>query len=254
MNLRNYTLHIWRQKGANDPGGMAEHPIRDVREDMSFLEMLDQLNDELIRKGEEPVAFDYDCREGICGTCSLVINGVAHSPRCAVTTCQVYMRDFESGSDIYIEPFRATPFPIVKDLVVNRHSFDRIIQAGGYVSANTGGAPDGNAIPVSKNDQEWAMDAAACIGCGACVAACRNGSAMLFLSAKVAHLATLPQGQVERADRVESMVQAHDAEGFGNCSNYSECEAVCPKEIGIEFISQLNREMIRRGVRTRKRV
>lgn len=254
MNLRKYTLHVWRQEDANDPGRMATYEIDQVREDMSFLEMMDQLNDDLIRQGQEPVAFDYDCREGICGTCSLVINGVAHSPRRAVTTCQVYMRDFEDGADIYIEPFRATAFTPVKDLVVDRSAFDRIIQSGGYVSVNTGGAPDGNALPISKNDQEWAMDAAACIGCGACVAACRNASGMLFLAAKVAQLATLPQGQVERADRVRSMVETHDELGFGNCSNYSECEAVCPKEIGTQFIAQLNREMLRRSAATRSRV
>ncbi len=244
MKPRNYTLHVWRQKSPDTKGAVLDYPARDVREDMSFLEMLDYVNEDLILRGEEPIAYDYDCREGICGTCSLVINGVPHSPRRGVTTCQVYMRDFPDGSDIYIEPFRADSFPIVKDLVVDRSAFDRIIQAGGYVSVNTGGAPDGNALPIPKTDSEWAMDAAECIGCGACVAACRNASAMLFLSAKVSHLASLPQGKVERAARVHNMVAAHDEEGFGNCSNYRECEAVCPKEISVKFIAQLNRELI----------
>ncbi len=253
MKTRSYTLHIWRQAGPDTPGRMEEHAVRDIREDMSFLEMLDQLNDQLIRDGAEPIAVDYDCREGICGTCSLVINGVAHSPRRGVTTCQVYMRDFADGSTIFIEPFRADAFPVVRDLVVDRGSFDRIIQAGGYVSVNTGGAPDGNAVPVPKLDAEWAMDASACIGCGACVAACRNASAMLFLSAKVAQLATLPQGKPERADRVRRMVEAHDEQGFGYCSNYRECEAVCPKQISVKFIAQLNRELIAATPRGRTR-
>jgi succinate dehydrogenase / fumarate reductase iron-sulfur subunit len=248
MKPRHYTLHVWRQKGPAEPGRMVQVPAKDVREDMSFLEMLDFVNEDLILRGEEPIAYEYDCREGICGTCSLVINGVPHSPKRAVTTCQVYMRDFEDGSDIYIEPFRAEAFPILKDLVADRSSLDRVNQAGGFVSVNTGGAQDANALPIPQKDIEWAMDAASCICCGACVAACRNASAMLFLSAKVAHLATLPQGQTERYERVQAMVEKHDEEGFGHCTNYRECEAVCPKEISVKFIAQLNRDLMASGL------
>jgi succinate dehydrogenase / fumarate reductase iron-sulfur subunit len=241
----NVTLHVWRQKGPGDAGRMETYPARDVNPNMSFLEMLDVVNQDLIARGEEPVAFDHDCREGICGSCNLMINGEAHGPEDAVTTCQTYMRSFRDGEDIYVEPWRARAFPVLKDLVVDRSALDRIIQAGGYVSANTGGAPDGNAIPVPKPAQERAMDAAACIGCGACVAACKNASAMLFVAAKVAHLGTLPQGQPERAERVRKMVAQMDAEGFGNCTNYYECEAACPKEISVDFIAQLNRDYLR---------
>jgi succinate dehydrogenase / fumarate reductase iron-sulfur subunit len=246
----NFTLNVWRQNGPQDAGRMQTIQAKDITPDMSFLEMLDVVNQDLIAKGEEPIAFDHDCREGICGMCSLVINGVAHGPRKmlpngkreAKTTCQTYMRDFRDGETLYIEPFRAKAFPVIRDLMVNRSAFDRIIQAGGYVSANTGGAPDGNAILVPKQDQERAMDAAACIGCGACVAACKNASAMLFVAAKVSHLGTLPQGQPERAERVLKMVEKMDEEGFGNCTNYYECEAACPKEISADFIAQMNRD------------
>jgi succinate dehydrogenase / fumarate reductase iron-sulfur subunit len=238
------TLHIWRQKSRTAPGQMLAYRVEGVSPDMSFLELLDVLNERLVKQGEEPVAFDHDCREGICGSCGMMINGLAHGPERAAAACQLHMRSFADGDHIYIEPWRAKAFPVVKDLVCDRSAFDRIIQAGGFVSVNTGGAPDGNAIPVPKVDAERAMDAAECIGCGACVAACPNASAMLFLSAKVGHLANLPQGQPERKDRVRSMVAAHDREGFGHCTNINECEAACPKEISVEFIAQLNRDFI----------
>src|SRR3954454_4761111 len=248
-----FTLHVWRQSGPNDKGAMKTYQATDVNPDMSFLEMLDEVNQDLIAAGEEPIVFDHDCREGICGSCDLVINGVPHGPRKALpggkreakTTCQTYMRDFTDGESIYVEPFRARAFPVVKDLVVDRSAFDRITQAGGYVSVNTGGAPDGNAILISKKDQETAMDAAACIGCGACVGACKNASAFLFFAAKVSHLGTLPQGQPERTERVLQMVTQMDAEGFGNCTNYYECEAACPKEISTKFIARMNRDYLR---------
>ena len=220
---------------------MVDYQI-DVSPDCSFLEMLDLLNEDLIRKGEEPVAFDYDCREGVCGTCGLMVNGLAHGPVKGATICQVHMRNFKDGEHLYIEPFRAKAFPVIKDLVVDRGAFDRIIQAGGYVSCNTGGAPDSNAMPISHITAEAAMDAAACIGCGACVAACKNASAMLFLSAKVAQMSMLPQGQPERTTRAKSMVAQHDEELFGGCTNQYECEAVCPKEISVKHIAILNRE------------
>jgi succinate dehydrogenase / fumarate reductase iron-sulfur subunit len=244
----NVTLHVWRQKNPQAPGRMMEYQARDVDPNMSFLEMLDVLNEGLIAQGEEPIAFEYDCREGICGTCGLMINGVAHSHEHGVTTCQVYMRSFTDGDHIYIEPWRADAFPILKDLVVDRSAFDRIIQAGGFISANTGNAPDGNALPIAKGDQERAMDAASCIGCGACVAACPNASAMLFVAAKVSHLALLPQGQPERSARVRSLVAQMDREGFGHCTNHFECEAACPKKISVQFISQMNRDYLRAGV------
>jgi succinate dehydrogenase / fumarate reductase iron-sulfur subunit len=237
-------LHVWRQKGRDAAGRMVDYEI-DVSPDSSFLEMLDLLNEDLIKKDEEPVAFDYDCREGICGTCGVMINGMAHGPVRGTTVCQLHMRSFNDGDHIHVEPWRAGPFPVIKDLVVDRAAFDRIIQAGGYVSVNTGGAPDGNAIPVPKPAQEAAMDAAACIGCGACVAACKNASAVLFVSAKVAHLATLPQGRPEADTRVKRMVEQHDREGFGGCTNYYECEAACPKEISVKHIALLNREYAR---------
>ncbi|MGE3163799.1 MAG: succinate dehydrogenase/fumarate reductase iron-sulfur subunit [Planctomycetota bacterium] len=238
-------LHVWRQAGPNDAGRFERHELADVSPDVSFLEMLDRLNEELTLRGDEPVAFDHDCREGICGSCSLVINGVPHGPQRATTTCQLHMRTFTDGEQIYVEPFRARPFPVLRDLVVDRSAFDRVIAAGGYVSANAGAAPDGNAIPIPKHEADRAFDAAACIGCGACVAACKNASAMLFVAAKVTHLALLPQGRVERQRRALDMVSAMDAEGFGNCANQFECEAACPKEISVATIAQLNREFLR---------
>lgn len=235
------TLKIWRQKNASDKGGFATYPVDHVSKDMSFLEMLDVLNDQLTEKGEDPVHFDHDCREGICGMCSLYINGKPHGPL-QTTTCQLHMRSFNDGETITIEPWRAKAFPVVKDLVVNRSAFDRIIQAGGYVSVNTGGVPDANEIPIPKTVADLAMDAAQCIGCGACVAACKNASAMLFTSAKISQLALLPQGQVERKTRAEKMVAQMDAEGFGACTNTGACEAECPKGISITNIARMNRE------------
>jgi succinate dehydrogenase / fumarate reductase iron-sulfur subunit len=240
-------LHIWRQTNRETPGRMVDYEI-DVSPDTSFMEMLDLLNERLIREGREPVAFDYDCREGICGTCGVMINGMAHGPVRGAATCQLHMRSFEDGQHIHIEPWRAAAFPVVKDLVVDRSAFDRIIQAGGYVSVNTGGAPDGNTTLIPKPAQEAAMDAAACIGCGACVAACKNASAMLFVGAKVAHLALLPQGQPERRARALRMIARHDQEGFGGCTNYYECEAACPKEISVRQIALLNREYAKAAV------
>lgn len=234
-------LKIWRQKNASDKGGFATYPVDHVSKDMSFLEMLDVLNEELTEKGEDPVHFDHDCREGICGTCSLYINGKPHGPL-QTTTCQLHMRSFSDGQTITIEPWRAKAFPILKDLVVDRTAFDRIIQAGGYVSVGTGGVPDANEIPIPKTIADLAMDAAQCIGCGACVAACKNASAMLFTSAKVSQLALLPQGQVERKTRAEKMVAQMDAEGFGACTNTGACEAECPKGISITNIARMNRE------------
>src|SRR3954454_6018085 len=238
----NLTLRIWRQENASEPGRIVEYAAPNVSPDMSFLEMLDEVNEGLIAKGEVPIAFDSDCREGICGTCSLVINGIAHGGQRGTTACQLHMRHFQDGETITIEPWRAKAFPVLKDLVTDRSAFDRIIQAGGFVSVNTGGTPDGNTLPIGKVDADRAMDAAACIGCGACVAACKNASAMLFVSAKVSHLAQLPQGQVERERRVLSMVHQMDHEGFGNCSVTGSCEAVCPKEISLDFIAKMNRE------------
>ena len=238
----NLTLIVWRQKDAKSTGSFATYDARDVNPDMSFLEMLDVVNDDLIKRGEEAIAFDSDCREGICGTCSCVINGIAHGGQKATTACQLHMRKFRDGDTITIEPWRAKAFPVVKDLVVDRSAFDRIIQAGGFVSVRTGGTPDGNAIPVSKEDSDLAMDAAQCIGCGACVAACKNASAMLFVSAKVSHLGLLPQGQPERDRRVLNMVRQMDAEGFGACTVTGSCEAVCPKEITLDNIARMNRD------------
>ena len=238
----NLTLKVWRQKNSSAPGRFETYAAKDVSPDMSFLEMLDVVNEELIGRGEEPIAFDSDCREGICGMCSLVINGIAHGGHKGTATCQLHMRHFSDGQTITIEPWRAKAFPTVRDLVVNRAAFDRIIQAGGFVSVNTGGAPDGNAIPVSKEISDQAMDAAACIGCGACVAACKNASAMLFVSAKVSHLNLLPQGKAEKDRRALNMVKQMDAEGFGNCTVTGSCEAVCPKEISISFIAKMNRD------------
>jgi len=247
----NLTLRIWRQNGQDDPGEFRNYQLDGVSPHMSFLEMLDVLNEQLIETGEEPVEFDHDCREGICGMCSLMINGQAHGPDLATTTCQLHMRRFNDGDTITIEPWRATAFPVLRDLVVDRSAFDRVIQAGGYVSVNTGKAPDGNAIPVPGTVQEVAMDAAACIGCGACVAACKNASAMLFVSAKVSQLAVLPQGKAERSERVLNMVAQMDEEGFGSCTNTSECEAACPAEISVSNIARLNREYTRAVLTTR---
>jgi succinate dehydrogenase / fumarate reductase, iron-sulfur subunit len=238
-------LRIWRQAGRDTPGRLEDYAAADVSPDMSFLEMLDVVNEGLARQGKDGIAFDSDCREGICGMCSLVVNGIAHGPDRGTTVCQLHMRRFADGDTITIEPWRARAFPVVKDLVVDRSAFDRIIEAGGYVSVNCGGAPDGNVIPISKELAEAAMDPAACIGCGACVAACKNASAHLFVSAKISHLALLPQGQVERRRRVVSMIAQADAEGFGSCSNEGECEAVCPKEIPISNIARMTREYVR---------
>jgi succinate dehydrogenase / fumarate reductase iron-sulfur subunit len=235
------TLKIWRQKGPDHKGEMVTYQMDNVSEHMSFLEMLDVLNDDLERKGEEPVAFDHDCREGICGACSLFINGHPHGPEGGTTACQLHMRTFTSGDTIVIEPWRAAAFPMVKDLVVDRSAFDRIIASGGYTSCRTGSAQDANAIPINKYDSDRSMDAAACIGCGACVAACKNASAMLFVSAKVSQLHLLPQGRVESQKRVLNMVETMDKEGFGNCTNTYACEAECPKEISVENISRMNR-------------
>lgn len=245
----NLTLRVWRQKDARAAGRLETYEAKDVLPDMSFLEMLDVTNERLILEGKEPIAFDHDCREGICGMCSLVINGRAHGGFKGTTTCQLHMRKFTDGDAITIEPWRARGFPVVRDLVVDRSSFDRVIQAGGFISANTGGAPDGNALPVPKPDADAAMDAAACIGCGACAASCPNGSAMLFVAAKVSHLARLPQGMPERGQRVRRMVAQMDAEGFGNCANHAECEAMCPKEISVSHIARMNREFIRAAAR-----
>ena len=238
-------LRIWRQKNTTSEGHLVDYELDGVSPDSSFLEMLDLLNEDLIMKDDDPVAFDHDCREGICGTCGMMINGVAHGPRPAVTTCQLHMRHFKDGETIVIEPWRAKAFPIIKDLVVNRGAFDRIISAGGYISVSTGSAPEANATPVPKKAADIAMDAAACIGCGACVAACPNASAMLFTSAKVAHLNSLPQGQAERYQRVVRMVSIMDAEGFGGCTNIGECEAVCPKIISMDFIAKMNGDLIK---------
>ena len=237
----NLTLKVWRQKNTNDPGRF-ETFLVNANEHMSFLEMMDVLNEELLEKKKEPVAFDHDCREGICGACSMVINGQPHGPLKGTTTCQLHMRHFKAGDTITVEPFKANAFPVIKDLVVDRSAFDRIIQAGGYISVNTGQAPDGNAIPVERMKAGEAFDAAACIGCGACVAACPNASAMLFTAAKVSHLGLLPQGKVESKSRVKSMVNQMDIEGFGKCSNTYACEAECPKEISVSNIARMNRE------------
>jgi succinate dehydrogenase / fumarate reductase iron-sulfur subunit len=241
----NLTLHVWRQASARVKGRFVTYEARDVSGDMSFLELLDVVNEQLIATREDPIAFDHDCREGICGACGMVINGRPHGPERATTACQLHLRHFKDGDELWIEPWRARAFPLVKDLVVDRGSLDRLIQAGGFVSVNTGGAPDANMIPVPKPAAERAMDAAECIGCGACVAACPNASAMLYVAAKVAHLGALPQGQPERPLRAARMVAAMDEEGFGACTNHAECMAACPKEISIDFIAQLNRDYLR---------
>jgi len=235
-------LKVWRQDGRSDEGRFETHTLDNVSKDSSFLEMMDQLNEQLLEEGTEPVVFDHDCREGICGMCSLTINGLPHGPEDSTTTCQLHMRKFEDGDTITIEPFRAKAFPVVKDLVVDRSAFDSITQAGGFITVRTGSAPDGNALPVPKDDSDKAMDAAACIGCGACVASCKNASAMLFTSAKAGHLNMLPQGQAEKDKRVLAMVEAMDDAGFGNCRNYGECSAACPKDISLDYIAKLNRD------------
>ncbi len=241
----NLTLHVWRQKHAHDQGNFVRYEARDVSPDMSFLEMLDVVNEGLILRGEDPIAFDHDCREGICGMCGFVINGIAHGPRRGTTVCQLHMRSFKDGDTLYLEPWRAKAFPVIKDLIVNRSAFDRIIQSGGFISVSTGGAPEANSVPVPKENAELAMDAAECIGCGACVAACPNAAAMLFTAAKVSHLSLLPQGQPERYRRVLSMVWQMEQEGFGSCTNIGECEAACPKGIRLDFIARLNRDYIK---------
>jgi succinate dehydrogenase / fumarate reductase iron-sulfur subunit len=240
----NLTLKIWRQKNATSKGRFVTYKVSDVSANSSFLEMMDVLNESLVLKGEDPVAFDHDCREGICGACSMYINGRPHGPDKAVTTCQLHMRKFSDGETIVIEPWRARPFPVMKDLIVDRTAFDKIMQAGGYISVNTGGIPDANAIPIPKVNADLSMDAASCIGCGACVAACKNASAMLFVSAKVSQFALLPQGRAEAAERVQAMVAEMDKLGFGNCTNTGACEAECPKEISISNIARMNREFL----------
>jgi succinate dehydrogenase / fumarate reductase, iron-sulfur subunit len=241
----NLTLHVWRQKGPNQPGKMETYQAEHIDSHMSFLEMLDVVNESLNQKGVDPIAFDHDCREGICGACSLTINGIPHGPDKGTTVCQLHMRRFKDGDEIYIEPWRAKAFPVLRDLAVDRSAFDRIIQAGGYISASTGRALDGNTLLIPREDAEESMDAAACIGCGACVAACPNASAMLFVAAKVSHLAKLPQGKVEKAGRVRDMVRVMDDEGFGNCTNHFECMEACPKEIHVKFIALMNREYLK---------
>jgi len=241
----NLTLYVWRQKGPEDKGRLVQYEAKDIISEMSFLEMLDVVNEGLIKQGNEPIAFDSDCREGICGMCSQVVNGVPHGPQKKTTVCQLHMRRFKDGDTIYIEPFRARAFPVIRDLIVERSALDKIIQSAGYISVHTGGVPDGNAILIPKHDADTAMDAAECIGCGACVAACPNGSAMLFTAAKVTHLAVLPQGRVEAARRVCVMTEEMLHQGFGNCGNHYECQAVCPKGIKVQFIAKLNREFIK---------
>lgn len=240
----NLVLNVWRQKGANAPGQFVRYEAKNVSDHMSFLEMLDVVNEELLAKGEDPIAFDHDCREGICGMCGVVIDGVPHGPNGGTTTCQLHMRSFKDGDELTIEPWRAGSFPVVRDLVVDRSALDRIIQAGGYISVRTGAAPEANSLPIAKIDSDTAFDAATCIGCGACVAACPNASAALFTAAKISHLALLPQGEPERKDRVRKMVAQMDAEGFGHCTTHGECEAACPKGISIGFIAKMNRELL----------
>ncbi len=249
----NVTLHVWRQKDGRSEGRFVSYDAREISPEMSFLEMLDVVNERLTAKGEEPIAFDHDCREGICGMCGMMINGAAHGPRRATTACQLHMRSFKDGDQITIEPWRANAFPVIKDLVVSRSAFDSIIAAGGFISAPTGSAPDGNAIPIRKENADMAMDAAACIGCGACVAACPNASAMLFTAAKVSHLGLLPQGQPERDERVLKMVAAMDDAGFGSCTNHGECEAACPKEISVDNIARMNRDYLRASLSAGRR-
>lgn len=244
----NIVLHAWRQAGPRAKGGFVRYEAKDISPHASFLELLDVINEELIEKGDLPIAFEHDCREGICGSCGVVINGTPHGPSRGTATCQLHMRSFADGDEIWVEPWRAGAFAIIKDLIVDRSALDRIIQAGGFVSARTGSAPDANSIPIGKEHADLAMDAASCIGCGACVAACPNASAMLFTAAKVSHLGLLPQGQPERLDRALSMVSAMDGQGFGNCTNHGDCEIACPKEISVDFIARLNRDLIKAAV------
>ena len=247
----NVTLKIWRQKNSAAKGGFVTYHAKNISPDSSFLEMLDIINDELEKNGLDPIAFEHDCREGICGSCGLVINGRPHGPLKGITTCQLHMRHFKDGDTITVEPWRAKAFPIIKDLIVDRSAFDKIIQAGGFISVNTGGVPDANSIPIPKENADTAMDAAACIGCGACVAACKNASAMLFVAAKVSHLAHLPQGQVEKAERVQNMVKVMDELGFGNCTNTYACEAECPKEISVAHIAKMNRDYLSAKIKSK---
>jgi len=239
------TLHVWRQAGPKAPGGFVTYEAKGISDHASFLEMLDIVNDQLIEKGEEPIAFEHDCREGICGTCGVVINGTPHGPHKGITTCQLHMRSFKDGDEIWIEPWRATAFSVIKDLMVDRSALDRVIQAGGFISVSTGNAPEANASPIKKEAADKSLDAAACIGCGACVASCPNASAMLFTAAKIGHLGTLPQGQPERYKRVVEMIATHDREGFGNCTNHGACQNVCPKEISVDFIARMNGDALR---------
>ena len=248
MSGMNLTLNVWRQAGPNTPGRFERYEAKGVSEHISFLEMLDQVNEGLIREGKDPIAFEHDCREGICGSCGMIVNGAAHGPKKLTTVCQLHMRNFKDGDVIHVEPWRARAFPVIKDLVVDRSSFDRIIQKGGFISTNSGSAPDANAIPVAKTAADVAMDAAACIGCGACVAACPNASAMLFVAAKIAHLGRLPQGVPEADRRAVGMVEQMDAEGFGNCTNHYECMEACPKGIDVQFIAEMNRAYVKAGV------
>jgi succinate dehydrogenase / fumarate reductase iron-sulfur subunit len=242
------TLHVWRQSAPGQPGRFERYSAEDVDENMSFLEMLDAVNERLMRAGKDPIAFDHDCREGICGSCGFMINGEPHGPLPEMTVCQLHMRNYRDGQELWLEPWRARAFPVIKDLIVDRSSLDRIVQAGGYITVRTGSAPDANALPVPKNNAERAMDAAVCIGCGACVAACPNASAMLFTSAKVSHLALLPQGQPERFVRVRDMVAVMDEEHFGHCTNHGACQNACPKDISVDYIALLNRDLLRSGV------
>jgi succinate dehydrogenase iron-sulfur subunit len=248
------TLHVWRQRSARDAGRFVTYEAADVSPDMSFLEMLDVVNEGLIVKGEDPIAFDHDCREGICGACGMMINGRPHGPRALTTTCQLHMRSFRDGDALWLEPWRSRAFPVVKDLIVDRGAFDRIVAAGGFIAARIGSAPEANAVPVRKERAELAMDAAACIGCGACVAACPNASAMLFTAAKISHLGLLPQGQPERAERARKMVAQMDAEGFGSCTNHEECEAACPKGVSTLFIARMNRDFLQAQLEEGRRV
>ena len=244
------TLHVWRQSSPTDAGRFETYPAHDVGPDMSFLEMLDVVNERLIKEGGDPIAFEHDCREGICGACGMMINGIPHGPKSMTTTCELHMREFRDGDDVWIEPWRATAFPVLRDLVVDRAPFDRIIEAGGYVSVRTGSAPDANALSIEKDLADLAMDAATCIGCGACVAACPNASAMLFTASKISHLGLLPQGQPERDSRALNMVGVHDAEGFGNCTNHGACQVACPKGISVDYIARLNRDLIVASLRS----
>ena len=248
----NFTLHVWRQRDAKSPGSMETYRAEGISGDMSFLELLDTVNEALVTSSQPPIAFDHDCREGICGMCSLVINGVPHGPQRATTACQLHMRHFQDGDEITIEPWRARAFPVIRDLVVDRRALDRVIQAGGFISVNTGSAPDANAIPVAQENSEAAFEAASCIGCGACVAACPNASASLFVAAKAQQFSLLPQGQPERLKRAIHMVEAMDREGFGGCTNHYECEAVCPKEISVRYIAELNRDFLRAALTSRE--